>query len=263
MNNESPENNYSTKEQVRETILHEINTSEAEEMIADPRYVVKIKSFKELENLYRNKIDGDFEAVELIEMGSRLFDELSQYHITIPVEYFLYTDANGQRKYIERVSKIDGKNLEERQSLQDISQSVNELYTNLSNYFLDKLKNGESFLTDINGGSQYVYGSKNNEKDSKIYLVDADLYLDNRTKHLLTIVYWLARHLFEAEGKCSGTNEVARNNIREFLKIYQETFSDLGSKDMGRIAELEKFLRGEKFGKKILPAIPIFEKNQE
>ncbi len=240
--------------------FRELNLHEAREMLNSPNYVVKCKSLEDLQTSYKDKIYGEFEAMDLVETGKRLFDELKQeYSIETPVKFFVGNNADGQQVFYTRVDKISGQDLARKENLQNINKIIQELYVNLSKYYLDKLKNGGFFLTDINGSSQYVYGGKGDQKENRIYLVDADIYLDNRPESLLTTTYWLSRHLSDVESKLNADVLSARNNIREFVDNYQSLFPVQAGKDIERLSEIQNFLVGKGFGDEILPAISIFE----
>ena len=249
-----------TEVQESEFKFRELNLDEAREMLDNPIYVTKSKSFEDLQKSYQNKIEGEFKAKELAEIGKGLFDELGQkYNIKTPVEFFVGDNADGQQILYTRVDKVNGQDLAKKENLQDINQLVQELYINISKYYLDKLRSGGFFLTDISGSSQYVYGEKGNEKESQIYLIDADIYLDNRSESLLTTVYWLSRHLSRVESGLKMNALLARNNIKEFVDEYQTIFPNLDDKNEKRLSEIQKFLSGKGFGDEILPAIPTFE----
>lgn len=242
--------------------IEEIDSRESEEILNNQNYFVKCRSFEDLQEAYRNNIEGKFEASELISIGKKLFKELKiNYEVGTPVRFFIGKNEDNKKVFYTRVDKIDGQDLNARESLDDIADKVQELYVDLSNYFIGKLRGEEFFLTDICNLSQYVYGKKLSKTDceNQIYLVDADIYMDNRAKSLLTVVYWLSRYLSAAEQKLRIRNSLARNNIENFIGEYEERFPKLDKKNQQRLSEIKKFLSGEKFGDEILPAIPTFE----
>jgi hypothetical protein len=254
--------NSNTEIRKSEFKFRELNLDESQKMLNNPKYIVKCKSLEDLQKSYQNKIDGEFEAKKLVEIGKGLFNELRQkYNIETPVEFFIGNNTDNHQVLYIRVDKIDGQDLTKKENLQDINKIVQELYVNISRYYLDKLKNGEFFLTDINGSSQYVYGQKVDEVDkaSQIYLVDADIYLDNRSESLLTTVYWLSRHLSSVEYKLRVDSSLPRENIKRFIDEYQTIFPNLDDKNTKRLSEIQRFLSGQGFGDEILPAIPTFE----
>ncbi len=227
------------------------------ELRNNPNFVVKEIKLKEIESEYNGKLNGDYKATELAELGKELFDELqSRYGVNSPVKFFFGQNKDGETILFSVVDKITSiEPIQEEK--EDVAQKFYQLYESLSRYYLDKLRSGGAFLTDINGSTQYVYGRKltgknNNEKE--IYLVDTDIYLDDRRKSLLTVVYWLARH-----NSGIDKNSQMIENIKTFISEYQKEFTQIDDKDKERLTQLNKFLSGQEFGNEILPAIPTFE----
>jgi len=206
--------------------------------------------------MYYKKIDGNYSGTELAILGVNLFNELqNNYGITSPAKFFLGKNKEKETSLFTVVDRIEPTKIT-KENKEIISQIFCHLHETLSRYYLDKLRNEKFFLTDINGATQYVYGNKlfRNKKENKIYLVDTDMYLDNRPKSLLTVVYWLARHAAEDEEK----SQIIQN-IKIFINEYQCKFKQMGIKDEKRLKQLKFFLEGKKFGDKIYPAIPTFK----
>ncbi len=236
--------------------IENVDQSKILELESNANLVVREVLLEELENEYRGKLNGDYSAVELAELGKELFDELrSEYGIDSPVKFLFSKNRNNEPSLFSIVDKIESVTLGQEEK-DEVSQKFYQLHESISQYYLDKLRNGGAFLTDINGPTQYVYGTKLTKQDGdvNIYLVDTDIYLDNKKESLLTLVYWLARH-------GSGVEKDSKmiENIRIFMSEYQEKFTQIEDKDKERLIQLKNFLSGQAFGKEILPAIPLFE----
>lgn len=184
----------------------------------------------------------------------------SKYGIDVPVDFFVGDGEKKGKVVYSVVPEIRGKDLANRDDLQEIGNPVQDLYAAVSKYYLDKLRNGDFYLVDISGASQYVFGRERSEIDEeeKIYMVDTDILLDNRRKSLPVVVYWMCRHLATMERRLNSKNIQARQNIKEFLGEYGEV-EEAGSKNNDRLLEIKRFLQGKEFGNKIKPAIPLFE----
>lgn len=245
--------------------IMEVDSSEISEMIDDLNYTVRCKSFKELEDDYKNKIDGEFSALELSRIAKNLFSELeNKYGIKTPVEFFISRDESDKQVLYSKVDIISGSDLSKKDSLKKNNQPIKKLYSSLSQYFLDKLNNGGFFLTDISDASQYVYGEKSvefgeNDANEQIYLIDTDIYLDNRRESLMTVVYWLSMHFGMLEYNRNVSVPQVKDNIKKFIKEYQKKFPNMNSKNRKRLEEVEKLLAGSEPGEAIMPAIPTFE----
>lgn len=234
--------------------IENIGKEKISEFKSDSNFVVREIRLVELENEYRGKLNRDYSAIELAELGKELFAELQdKYGINVPAKFFLSKDS--EQSLFSIVDKIEPV-VPTQEENEMIAQKFYQLYESLSQYYLDKLRTHEAFLTDVNGITQYVYGmsfAKSNE--AKIYLVDTDIYLDDRTESLLTVVYWLARHVSGIE---KDTQMI--RTIRTFIDEYEKSFIQIDDKNIKRLEQLRKFLLGQYFDDEILPAIPTFEK---
>jgi hypothetical protein len=227
------------------------------ELKENSNFFVREKKLKELESEYQGKLNKDYNGKELVELGVSLFKELrDDYGIDLPASFFVSKDEDGNSLLYLVVDKIKPVVIDNEEA-SAVKERFHQLYKSLSKYYLAKLRNGGSFLTDINGFKQYIYGIKTKEEgNAKIYLVDPDIYLDDRSKSLLTVVYWFCRHYPTSIDKSSEIIE----NIREFVNEYQKKFQQIDNqKDIDRLEQIKDFLQGRSFGSEILPAIPTFE----
>lgn len=233
-------------------IIENIDQTKISQLKESPHFVTREIRFEELESRYRGKLKREYRAIELAELGKKLFEELREYGIDSPVRFFIGKDDNQQVLFsvVGRIERVVSTQEEK------MNQEFHRLYESLSQYYLDKLRDGEAYLTDINNSEQYVYGKKSSgeEEETKMYLVDTDIYLDDRKEALLTVVYWLVRHSLRI-----GRDSKVIENIKAFVNEYKEKFTHVKEKDKERLSQLEQFLSGGGFGEEILPAIPIFE----
>lgn len=202
-------------EMVKSNILgeHE-NKDNVLELDGNLDKIVRKESFKKLEQLSINKVD----PIELAVIGKKLFKELEDYNILAPVEFIIGQDEQGEKVVYEIVQKIKGGNLEEVEITKEIQEEVEKLYNSIANYYLDKSRKEENFLADINGASQYVYGTTKENEQKRIYLTDTDLYINSGKVALLHVVKWFLRHMTWVEEKFDKNFEIARKNIKEIIE---------------------------------------------
>jgi len=234
----------------------------AQELKNNLNYIIRSESLDKLAGNYNKKIEGELQPLELVEVIKNLFDELEdKYDILVPVNFVVGVGESDEKLIYSVVDKIIGQNLVEYEGKENIRDDVANLYVSISNYFLDKLRGGGFFLTDINNPAQYVYGKSETKKSSgnKIYFIDTDIYLDNRRESLVVVVYWLARHIIGVEKQYKIKLNEARENIRVFVGEFVGSGKELKEKDEKRVREIRNFLNDKRFGEVILPAIPTFE----
>lgn len=158
----------------------------------DSSKVIRIDSMDDLVERYDNMADPKV----VIELGKKLFQEIqTNYNIQVPSE--IIVDKNEENKdtiYII-TDKIDGVSLEKAEETPEFLKKLEDLYVSISKYYLDKLNSEEAHLADLNGTSQYIYGTKKGNENPEIYLVDTDLYLNKGDVALLHNVKWLIRHM--------------------------------------------------------------------
>lgn len=158
----------------------------------DSNKVIRVDSMDDLIERYDNMANPSV----IIELGKKLFKEVqTNYNIQVPSE--IIVDKNEENKDTVYIitDKIDGVGLEKAEETPEFLKKLEDLYISISKYYLDKLNSGESHLADLNGISQYIYGTKKGNENPEIYLVDTDLYLNKGDAALLHNVKWLIRHM--------------------------------------------------------------------
>lgn len=211
-----------------------------------PDKIIRVTSFDSLEKRYHGQID----PIALASLGKKLYTELEiKYGIPAPVEYVAGKDKQRRDVIYGITEKVSGKNLIEVEINSEVAAQSEKLYTSLSRYYRDKLAGlpeGEPYLADLNGVSQYVYGTTIHNKQSKIYLVDTDLYIRNGSVAFYHVVAWFIRHMIFIERKFGKQFEEARKNIKEILSSpLPEGLSDKEKEETAKaIAEADNFLRG-------------------
>jgi hypothetical protein len=113
------------------------------------------------------------------------------------------------------------------------------------------------YLWDICGGTQYIYGKKAGDTEEKIYLVDTDIWLNNSRKGMYLVVYWLTRHMSDAEEHSNTKFVDARSYIEQFVS--QPFPDDMSKSDMKNIDGIRNFLNGGKSSYNPKSGIPNFE----
>ncbi|MFH1626566.1 MAG: hypothetical protein ABH971_00445 [bacterium] len=217
--------------------------------------IIRVESSNELKHKHKDK----FELAELVKIARKLFQELQKkYEINVPADFFINKDKNGKDIVYSIVDKIKGEHLGEVKNSEEISKKIEKLYTSVAKYFLDKsLKEGELYLWDICGQSQYVYGKKLDDKEDKIYLIDTDIWLNNSKVGMYLVVYWLTRHISAQENKIGIQFNEARNNIKQFID--QPLPKNISETDMENVNGIKSFLNNEKSDYNPKSAIPAFE----
>lgn len=158
----------------------------------DSSKVIRVDSMNDLVERYDNMANPKV----VIELGKKLFQEIqTNYNIKVPSE--IIVDKNQEDKDVVYIvtDKIDGVSLEKAEETLEFLKKLEDLYISISKYYLDKLNSGEAHLADLNGTSQYIYGTKKENENPEIYLVDTDLYLNKGDVALLHNVKWLIRHM--------------------------------------------------------------------
>jgi len=227
---------------------------------------VRMVDLDNLEAQYSGRISGEYSGKELSDIGKQLYAELhSNYQVRMPFEFLLIKNVVMKEMLVTVVDVVNGIDIGHMQNekIKEISSLINELYGQISQYYLNKLVKGGFFLTDICGPSQYVFGHlpalKQTSPEDFLYLVDADLYLDNRRASLPLSVYWLARHLSWIEYRLEAKIVKTRATIARFLDAYKQLDTTPSEKNRLCLSETQKFLNDQSFGEQILPAIPTFD----
>jgi len=212
----------------------------------NPNKIIRVISFDELRKDLGNNID----QITLAGLGKKLYNELEEkYGIPVPVEYVIGKDEGGEDVVYGITDKIIN-NLENDEITPQLAEQIEKLYISLSQYYLDKLgrlSDDEFFLTDISNGSQYAYGTKANEENAKLYLIDTDLYMRNDKTSFYYVVAWLIRHMTDIEERLDKHFEIARKNVTRI--IASPPLEGLNEKEKenihNAINEANNFLQGE------------------
>ncbi len=191
-----------------------IGTGKLKELEHNPRKVVRVETFSNIRERYNDKT----EVMELVKVAKELYCELEEeYGIPAPVNFLIGQDEGGSKVVYSVVDKIEGKNLKESETTEELAGLTQNLYASVAKYFLYKFKEDEPYLWDINNPRQYVYGKKDGERGNKIYLVDTDIYIGRGRANMYPDIMWLAKRIVWAEKHFKTKFDEARKYIAEFL----------------------------------------------
>lgn len=222
-------------------------TGNLEALQRDPRKVIRSERFADLREVYGDK----FENEELAILVKDLYRELeTRYDISVPAEFVIDTDKEGNEVLASVVDRVEGKNLDEVEYTQELVGKVEKLYTSVAHYLFDKSKTDEYFLTDVNNTTQYMFGVRHGESEPSIHLIDIDVYFNQGRKKMYLVMEWLCRHMNGAERLCHSEFTAARSYIEQFIKEpLPENLSDVEKADIeNNVANIEAFLNNQKFG---------------
>ena len=243
------------------SVVSELEThkksSKLSEIEDNPNKIIRTESFYGLNKRFKDKI----EIIELVRIAKKLYGELeAKYDIPVPADFLIGKDKKGEEVVYSVVDKIDGKNLNDVESSDEVVTQVQDLYASIARYFLNKSKEEGSYLVDINGPSQYVYGKKPGEQTNKIYLIDTDFYILNSDAGIYLVVEWLTRHMAGVETHFNIKLEKARKNIEKLVdQPLSENISDSEKEKVNKsIVGIRKFLNEESLDSLSGPAIPPF-----
>lgn len=224
------------------------------ELRNSPNKIIRVEGFEGLLKKHNSKI----EIPELVKTAKKLYTELKEkYGILVPVDFTVSKDSDGKDVVCSITDKIEGKKLGEVNKSEEFLNKTQKLYASISKYFLEKFKEGDLYIWDINGESQYVYGKKTGDQQDNIYLVDTDIWLSKNKNDMYLSVYWLARHMSYLEHKLGVQFLEARNFINEFInQPLPEKVDELVEKN---IYEIKKIMSGEKSEYNPKSAIPRFD----
>lgn len=112
---------------------------------------------------------------------SQLLTELDEkYGIKNPGYYPVVAGENieSSKAYVV-VPRVDGVSLAEAASTgkPEVLQQIDELYSSLAKYLVDKADNDESYMTDVLSDDQYMFGHVDGETQNRIYLVDVGVLI--------------------------------------------------------------------------------------
>lgn len=179
-----------------------------------PGKIVRVETFLKLAERYGGEVD----PIEAAAMGQSLYRELDQeYGIPTPVDFLVGKDPQNREVVYSIVDKIEGLNLDQAESTQEIAEKVEELYGKIAQYYLDKLSKDEPYLVDIAASTQYVYGHTQTVEEDRIYLVDTDLFIKDGSYAMYDVVCWFLRHMIPVERKFDLSFTRARMLIRQFV----------------------------------------------
>lgn len=248
------------KEELKDNKLSEIYSSDKfKEVESNPDKIVRIESFELLNDRYKNKI----EPIELVKIANKLHAELeTEYGIPVPADFLIGKDEKGDGVVYSVVDKIDGKNLwnKDIEISEEVITQIQKTYGSIAKYFFDKLCSGGFYLTDINGGGQYVFGKKKRDSENKIYFIDTDIYINNSNVAIYTVVEWLTIHMSSLESKFNTKFDKAHEYINRFInQPLPEGINDSEKEKINNnIIGIKKYLSGERIGQGPTPAIPPF-----
>ena len=219
-----------------------------------PNKVIRVENFEEL----LEKHGGKIEIPKLVEIAKKLYREFEdKYGISVPAEFFIGKNREGDDVVYSITDKINGKNFGEIENSNEIISKVEVLYTSVARYLLDKSKEGGLYLWDICGESQYNYGKKVGDEGDKIYLIDTDIWLNNSRTGMYLVVYWLTRHMSGAEMDFNTKFTEARDYIKQFIS--QPLPDNMSEDDMKNAEGIRSFLNNKKSDYNPESAIPNFE----
>lgn len=146
-------------------------------------------------------------------MGKALFTELQQsYGIYVPDIHIILgasTSPDNSKSLYVVTDMIRGKNLDHPEvfagcDLTVAAPKMDRFCASLAQYYWDKRLNGEEYLSDLYG-SQFVYGRRQNEVESQVYLVDLDPVFDRfHEKQFFDKVSGLGSLVLRTEAKLQG-----------------------------------------------------------
>ena len=243
---QNPKNRVPFKGGLVESTISEVHKGRGKLFENNSDKIIRVVSFDSLEKRYHNQID----PIALASLGKKLYAELeTKYGIPTPVEYVAGKDEQGRDVIYGITEKISGKNLVEVDTDPEVVAQSEKLYTSLSQYYLDKLAklpDGEAYLADINGASQYVYGTTIYDEQPKIYLVDTDLFMRNGSVAFYRVVAWFIRHMVSVERRFGKKFEEARKKIKQAISDpLPDGLNDKEKEEIEKaITETNNFLEG-------------------
>jgi hypothetical protein len=244
---QNPKNHVPFKGSLVESTVSEAHKGRGKLFENNSDKIIRVVSFDSLEKRYHYQID----PVALASLGKKLYAELeTKYGIPVPVEYVAGKDEQGRNVIYGITEKISGKNLAEVDIDPEVAIQSEKLYISLSQYYLDKLAklpDGEIYLADINGASQYAYGTTIYDEQPKIYLVDTDLFMRNGNVAFYRVVAWFIRHMISVERRFGKKFEEARKNIAQTISNpLPEGLNDKEKEEIEKaITEAKNFLEGQ------------------
>lgn len=175
------------------------------------------------------------ELFEKAQKARGLFNELQiDYKIRVPVDFIIGADEEGNKVIYIITDKIDGDNVFnridtfDRRDQEKLKEEVEQLFLSLVQYYRDKYKNHQDFLTDLDHLGQYMFGSKKGEEESHIYLVDTDPFIASDKGSIFMSLQGLAEMIMEMERMLGIKFEKVRQFFIESLKrvstIDRETY---------------------------------------
>ncbi|NQV88363.1 MAG: hypothetical protein HQ402_02315 [Parcubacteria group bacterium] len=171
---------YKPEKQSRDLFVSKLNYDRDREedrlfeFEGDPNHILRIDKF----NIINAQLGQELEPAEAIERVRRLFSELKdKYSINVPVSFEI-VESEEEKLLYTITDKINGMRIEEvnfeSESKIELIKIFEDLFLSLTIYFIDKFKSGDLVLWDIAKSSAYVYGKKEGDTMSQLYLVDTD-----------------------------------------------------------------------------------------
>jgi len=167
-----------------ELIESEFDTSRLFEFEDSPDIVVRFRP------AYVEDSIEDF--IERINLAKQEFEALNNtFGIAVPeFQMVVGKGKSGERVGVQGIyivtSKIDGEKFTDFFNVwtgdvdDEVAAEIDRTYAGLVRYFSDRFSNNQSYLYDIGGPRQYVYGkeqAKGKDQDKKLYLVDLDPFV--------------------------------------------------------------------------------------
>lgn len=194
----------------------EVELLKLKELESLPHKIIRVETFDEINERY----GGEKSAMELVPLAKKLYDELGEkYGINVSVDFIIGKNEEGEKVVYSIVDKIEGENLTQTEKSAEVAKQVASLYASLAKYHLDKFQTGESFLYDINGPQQYVYGKKFGDKEDNIHLVDTDIFVGDNKTTLLIQLRLLAIYINGNEKRFNTKFNKARELLRESIEL--------------------------------------------
>lgn len=132
---------------------------------------IKFRSWRDWESRIRAEEYPSHQ--DRLDRGRELHTELASYGITmVPTVDRLGQSPTGELGYFMRSMPVEGARIMDL--AKDLPVEVLEdLYSSLAQYYLDKLQHSGKYLNDLNN-SQFVYGRMPSDTKDRVYLIDQE-----------------------------------------------------------------------------------------
>ncbi len=123
------------------------------------------------------KESGEVTAEEFAALSKRHFDELRGYGIDSPISFVVAEARIGDKSGKEVFAVISNVTPDEQSNMQQESDAYLDLGRKLIRYYTNAYDKHSSFLADLAKGEQYVYGKKEGDEKSNLYMIDGTPYI--------------------------------------------------------------------------------------